>query len=592
MHVWPAAAGAITLVAAAVLAFEGGALTRLVAPVPYAMSLEAGESEPRRDAYVEVVVVPDELPPPTAEERLMTRLAAVSRAVELARGDARPRIALDTAGLDAAIRKIVAPLERLASVSVHVRDLGSDTVLFDFQGDVPLNPASNNKLLTTAAALDLLGADYRFETRVLRHGEDLVLVGEGDPSFDHVALAALADEIAARTDLASLTRIVVDDAAFSQRRLAPGFSDTEIGLSYQAPSGALSLDFNTVAITVAPGPEGPVVTLVPDSTHVVIDNRATIGSGAPTVRTYARGEGDAVETVVEVTGKIRRRAKPVQVRRRISDPGLYTGGALAVMLAARGQDAPLPVVRGRAPTYGNGAEPVARRDSAPLAVIAADALAFSNNFMAEQLLRTLGWRVTQSPGDWDNGAQVVLGYWRALGLDPNALVFENGSGLSDLGRVTTSALVDLIAVAGRVRAAEGGLVSALPVAGERGTMLSRLRKSGKRVRAKTGTLDGVSGLTGVITAEDGTPQVGFSILINVDDGRVAVAAKRKRAEDRIVMAVLRHLDAWAAAGGAGGDAASKPAPGGSAKKTADERVASGEPPGGPASDAPADPPAG
>jgi D-alanyl-D-alanine carboxypeptidase/D-alanyl-D-alanine-endopeptidase (penicillin-binding protein 4) len=511
------------------------------------MSLETGEGEPRRDAYVEVVVVPDELPPPSAEERLLARLEAFSRAVELTRGAAAgPPIALDTAGLDAAIRKIVAPLERLASVSVHVRDLASDTVLFDFQGDVPLNPASNNKLLTTAAALDLLGADYRFETRVLRHGDDLVVIGEGDPSFDHVALAALADEIAARTDLASLQRIVVDDAAFSPRRLAPGFSDTEIGLSYQAPSGALSLDFNTIEITVAPAPDGPVVKLSPDSTHVVIDNRATIGSGAPTVRTYARGEGDGVETVVEVTGKIRRRAKPVVVRRRISDPGLYTGGALAVMLAERGQDAPLPVVRGNAPSYGLGAELVTRRDSAPLAVVAADALAFSNNFMAEQLLRSLGWRMTHSPGDWDNGAEVVIGYWRALGLDPNALVFENGSGLSDLGRVTTSALVDLIAIAGRVRAEEGGLVSALPVAGERGTMVSRLRQSGKRVRAKTGTLDGVSGLTGVITAEDGTPQVAFSILINVDDGRVAVAAKRKRAEDRIVMAVLRHIDAWAA----------------------------------------------
>ncbi|MDC0719438.1 D-alanyl-D-alanine carboxypeptidase/D-alanyl-D-alanine endopeptidase [Nannocystis bainbridge] len=548
MHVWPAAAGAMALLAAAALAFAGGALTRLVAPVPYAMSLETGEAEPRRDAYVEVAVVPDELPPPTAAERLLTRLEAISRAVERTRGGASgPPIALDTAGLDAAIRKIVAPLERLASVSVHVRDLGSDTVLFDFQGDVPLNPASNNKLLTTAAALDLLGADYRFETRVLRHGDDLVVIGEGDPSFDHVALAALVDEIAARTDLASLTRIVVDDAAFSQRRLAPGFSDTAVGVSYQAPSGALSLDFNTVQITITPAADGPVVTLFPDSTHLVIDNRATIGSGVPTVRTYARGEGDGVETVVEVTGKIRRKAKPVLVRRRISDPGLYTGGALAVLLATRSQDAPLPVVRGAAPPYGNGAELVTRRDSAPLAVVAADALAFSNNFMAEQLLRCIGWRVTQSPGDWDNGAEVVLGYWRALGLDPNALVFENGSGLSDLGRVTTSALVDLIALAGRVRAEEGGLVSALPVAGERGTMLSRLRQSGKRVRAKTGTLDGVSGLTGVITAEDGTPQVGFSILINVDDGRVAVAAKRKRAEDRIVMAVLRHLDAWAAA---------------------------------------------
>lgn len=547
MNLWPAAAGAITLVAAAVLAFNSGVLARLVAPVPPALSIGSGEPDLRRPVWVEVVVIPDELPPPTAEERLLARLEVFSRAVELERGAAGgPPIALDTASLDAAIRKIVAPLERLASVSVHVRDLASDTVLFDFQGDVPLNPASNHKLLTTAAALDLLGPDYRFETRVWRHDDDLVLVGEGDPSFDHVALAALADEIAAHTDLATLRRIVVDDAVFSPRRLAPGFSDTEIGLSYQAPSGALSLDFNTVQIAISPGVDGPLVTLFPASTHVVVDNQAMIGTGVPRVRTYARGEGDALETVVEVSGRVRRRARPVLERRRISDPGLYTGGALAIMLAERSLAAPLPVVRGRAPTYDKGAELLARRDSTPLAVIAADALAFSNNFMAEQLLRCLGWRVTQSPGDWDNGSEVVLGYWRALGLDPNALVFENGSGLSDRGRVTTSALVDLIAIAGRVRAEEGGLVSALPVAGERGTMLSRLRQSGKRVRAKTGTLDGVSGLTGFITAEDGTPQVGFSILINVDADRVAVARKRKRAEDRIVMTVLRYLDAWEA----------------------------------------------
>lgn len=549
MNLWPVTAGAAALVAAAVLAFNSGVLTRSVAPVPPALSIESGPYEPRPSAWARAIIVPDELPPPSAEERLLARLEAFSRAVEDAQGAAEGSpIGLDTAALDAAIRKIVAPLARIASVSVHIRDLISDTVLFDLQGDLPLNPASNHKLLTTAAALDLLGTDYRFETRVLRHEDDLVLVGEGDPSLDHNDLAALADEIAERTDIATLTRIVVDDVVFSPRRLAPGFSDTSIGLSYQAPSGALSLDFNTVEITVAPGPR---VTVFPESTHVVIDNRATTGSGTPTVRTYARGEGDLVETVVEVTGRVRRTAKPVVVRRRISDPGLYTGGALAVMLAERAVGDPLPVVRGNAPTYDKGAELLAQRDSEPLVVVAADALAFSNNFMAEQLLRTLGWRVTQSPGDWDNGAEVVLGYWRALGLDPNELVFENGSGLSDRGRLTTSALVDLIALAGRVQAAEGGLVSALPVAGERGTMRARLRQSGKRVRAKTGTLDGVSGLTGVITAEDGTPQVGFSILINVDSNRTS-AARRKSAEDKIVMTVLRHLDAWEASRAAAG----------------------------------------
>jgi D-alanyl-D-alanine carboxypeptidase/D-alanyl-D-alanine-endopeptidase (penicillin-binding protein 4) len=110
--------------------------------------------------------------------------------------------------------------------------------------------------------------------------------------------------------------------------------------------------------------------------------------------------------------------------------------------------------------------------------------------------------------------------------------------------VTTSALVDLIAVAHQVQGAEG-LLSALPVAGAEGTLRARLRRSGKRVRAKTGTMDGISGLSGVITAEDGVPQVAFSILSNLREGAPAPGPARKRVEDRVVMAVLRALDAWA-----------------------------------------------
>ncbi|HEY0135404.1 MAG TPA: D-alanyl-D-alanine carboxypeptidase, partial [Nannocystis sp.] len=135
-------------------------------------------------------------------------------------------------------------------------------------------------------------------------------------------------------------------------------------------------------------------------------------------------------------------------------------------------------------------------------------------------------------------------YWEALGLPADTLVFENGSGFSQRGRVTTTALVDLIAVASRVSGGQG-LLSALPVAGEEGTLRARLRRSGKRVRAKTGTMAGISGLTGVITAEDGTPQVAFSILSNVRDGGAGAATRRKRAEDLIVTAVLKALDEWA-----------------------------------------------
>ena len=465
---------------------------------------------------------------------------------------AGPPAVFDVAGLDAAIRKIVEPLERSTDISVHIRELASGDVLFDYRGDAPLNPASNQKLLTAAAALDLLGPEFRFETRVLQHGDALHIIGEGDPTLDEPALREMVGQIAAATEPSILRRIVVDDLAFSPRTLAPGFSDAGVGESYQAPSGALSLDFNTIEVTAtAPrtrAKPGEVVRLEvvlrPHSPHVIIDDRASIGRGTLTVRSYAGMElAGQARTVIELTGKLRA-GRSLVVRRRVVDPGLYTGGALAVMLAERTGLPLLPVERGPAPAPTTDVIPLARRESAPLQEIAGGALAWSNNFMAEQLLRTLGWRMTGEPGDWDNGAQVVEAYWAALGLPSDTLVFENGSGFSQRGRVTTTALVDLIAVASRVSGGQG-LLSALPVAGEEGTLRARLRRSGKRVRAKTGTMAGISGLSGVITAEDGTPQVAFSILSNVRDGGEGATSRRKRAEDAIVTAVLKALDAWA-----------------------------------------------
>jgi D-alanyl-D-alanine carboxypeptidase/D-alanyl-D-alanine-endopeptidase (penicillin-binding protein 4) len=319
-------------------------------------------------------------------------------------------------------------------------------------------------------------------------------------------------------------------------------------VSYQAPSGALSLNFNTIEVRVfrVAGSKVPGVSVVPSSPHVVVDSRARLGKGSLEVATreIVVGAGRSADdrevrrTEVRVRGRLS--GPTASARRRVADPALFCGGAFALALAELSGTEPLPVEVGVAPSLTD-AHLVAFHRSPPLIEVVDGTLAFSNNFMAEQLLRTLGWRLTKDPGDWDNGSAVLRGYWSALGNDPADLVFENGSGMSEVGRVSTASLVDLLVVAHR---SQRGLLDALPVAGQEGTVGARLRTSGKRVRAKTGTLDGVSGLTGVITREDGTPQVAFSILINVRDAQL-MAASRRAVEDAIVMTLLDHLDAWA-----------------------------------------------
>lgn len=114
---------------------------------------------------------------------------------------------------------------------MHIRELASDDCsVFDYlYGDAPLNPASNHKLLTTAAALDLLGPEFRFETRALRAGDALYVIGEGDPTLDALALRAMATEIAAATDLGSAApaggrrpRVLAADAGAGLQRRGRG----------------------------------------------------------------------------------------------------------------------------------------------------------------------------------------------------------------------------------------------------------------------------------------------------------------------------------------------------------------------------------
>ncbi len=581
----PIRPGWIVLLIAALLAGAALLEARIETYRPQALDLETEPDPVARRWLADLVLIPDRVVVEAPVDMLEVRLAAFARRVEAVSADAGyvPTVEFDVEALRSDIEHAIARIDDRAQVSVHVRDLESDRVLFDYYGTALLNPASNHKLLTSSAALELLGSDYVFETRVLLVGESLILVGEGDPTIDADALRALATEVAERVPVATLTEIVVDDSVFSPRSFGPGYSEQGVGASYEAPSGALSLNFNTVEITVYRAGSRAAVKLEPDSTHLVVDNRARLGSGTseleiratrdvavPTTDATGETPRESVLTKIEVTGNLARSSRGYKVRRRVLDPGMFTGGAFALMLAEASQSARLPVRVGTAPALdldaveehgdgealefpielesadGSSALLVARRHSPPLLEVVGGVLAYSNNFAAEQILRTLGWRMTGDPGGWDNGSEVVRGYWVALGNDPDALVFENGSGLSSTGRVTTSGLVDLMAIATRTQTAGASLIDALPVAGREGTLRTRLRRSGKRVRAKTGTLDGVSGLTGVITSEAGVAQVAFSILINVNEhGRVAADTRRK-IEDRIVMDVLEHIDGWAA----------------------------------------------
>lgn len=564
-----------------------------------------GPSEPELvqrvdEAQVEVVradwqsfvLIPVQ-PLPDLDARVGERVAAVLRGLrgrEAALASTPGSVpTIEREGLE----RLIARTEGKARVSMQVRELATGAVVFEHEPELPLIPASNHKLVTAAAAIDLLGPDYVFETFVLVRGEVLYLVGSGDPSIDTQALAELARRVAPRLEHETLREMVVDASAFSARRLGPGygpedtFEGAKSGAAYLAPSGALSLNFNTVELAVEQpkeddaGPDGgdeesgradeplrPRVRVLTASDHLRIDNRARVGAGPTALTLRPRSLVETVDeleverTQLVLRGVLAQTDKGQTLRSRVIDPGLYAGEAFATQLARASHTRRLPVRYGQAPMDRlpvelSGAQlelplvlPVDRDRqtapvrlvgvlrSAPLHELVGRMLRYSNNFMAEQLLRTLGRELAEQPGDWEEGTAVLREYWRAIGNAPSQLHSINGSGFSEEGRLTSAGLSALLVAGARTQVAPTRLVDALPAAGSPGTLASRLAGTRGRVRAKTGTLGRASGLSGVIADSQGEARLAFSILVNSLDGGLSLQARRSL-EDALARELLK-----------------------------------------------------
>src|SRR5512138_1897824 len=263
--------------------------------------------------------------------------------------------------LQQAIDEIVArtPLHA-ARASMLVSSLDSGQVLYARDADALLNPASNVKLFTSAAVLARLGPEFRFDTEVLADGapsggavKALYVRGKGDPSFVTERMWALAAEIEHRGVKAVKGDIVVDDGYFDGAREGPGYDQEKGDRSYLAPVGALSLNFNVVAIHVAPGGragEKGRVEVEPASEYLTVENRTrTVKAGsrrrvAPSSVALPNGRQR-----VTVSGRLPVGSRDLVFYRRIDDPPAYFGWTLKRLLELRGVKVSGQVRRGSVP---------------------------------------------------------------------------------------------------------------------------------------------------------------------------------------------------------------------------------------------------
>ncbi|GAB2999788.1 D-alanyl-D-alanine carboxypeptidase/D-alanyl-D-alanine-endopeptidase [Amycolatopsis acidiphila] len=407
-----------------------------------------------------------------------------------------------------------------ADVGLVVRKADTGEVLYSSQSARRRQPASNAKVLTTAAALDLLGTQYRFHTSVQSPGRragsllagDLYLRGGGDPTMlasDYDALAAQVAASGVRTVSGSL---VADDGFFDKTRLAPGWAWDDEPYYYDAQTSALTIapdtdyDAGSVIVTVKPGAAGaaPTVTLTPPNSYVHVVNTAVTGPGSLTVDRAHGGN------TITVSGSIPVGAAPDQEWMAVWEP---TGLAASVFRDALARHGVRVLGGTRFAATPAGAASLAGHDSITVGELLTPFLKRSNNMHAEALVKTTGG------GSWATGLTKLRQDFPTFGVDPAQLLMVDGSGLSRMDEVSPDELADaLLAVRGKPWFQE--FYNALPVAGNPdrmvgGTLSTRMvgTPAAGKVHAKTGSMTGVSALSGYVTAADGE-QLVFSMVSN------------------------------------------------------------------------------
>lgn len=437
------------------------------------------------------------------------------------------------------------PSAAKASWGILVVDADSGVTLYEKNADRYFVPASNMKLFATALALARLGKDYRFhttlETRAVltKQGRllgDLALVGRGDPNLSgrkfpfareaeydgppEKALVDLAEQLKARGVREIAGDIVGDDSYFPRERYPAGWEVDDMVWSYGAAVSALSVNDNTVTLTVLPGarPGAPAgISIEPPTADFTVRNEVVTSAAdrKPALR-LAREPG---APWVLLRGTYPAGGGPRKVMLAVEEPAEHAAALLEHVLEERGIR-----VRGKARARHEPSpekdEPyvLAEHVSVTLAEAVEAVNKMSENLHTELLLRA----AARQTGPWQEFfelAKFAGEFYAQAGIAPRDVIQSDASGLSRHDLVTPRAIVALLQYASR-QPWFNAYYGSLPVAGVDGTLVERMKNSpaAGRIHAKTGTVEHVRALSGFAELPGGR-RVIFSFLANNQGAR-------------------------------------------------------------------------
>ena len=432
-------------------------------------------------------------------------------------------------GMEVGINQVISS-QRMRGVrsSVIVREADTNRIVYQYRGNQGVTPASNVKVLTSTAALEVLGEDYKFNTDVLTNGTvtngvldgHLYLRGTGDPTLMESDLLQMAKQMR-ESGIHSVTgHIVADDTWFDTQRLSPGIHKSDETYYYAAQVSALTIspnkdyDAGTTIVSAKPTRNGKAaaVSLTPHTDIVKVINRThTVPKNQRNTVTMKRQQGT---NNIIVAGNL-----PVNSSKRqwvtVSNPSAYTADVFKRALAKEGikLQPTARVTRGKTPAH---ATKLVNKESMSLYYLMMPFMKYSNNSHAEILAKSMG-RQMYNEGSWNAGLRVVKEIMEKNGISAKGINLEDGSGMSHRNKIPSEKLAEVL-YAAQSEEWYPAFVRSLPIGGVNdrmlgGTLRNRLTNSAVRgkVQAKTGSLNGTDSLSGYVKTRSGQELI-FSIL--------------------------------------------------------------------------------